>query len=106
MAGEGSDLDQEMQKFESRLPRPAARAAAWLRRPSSRWVRIPVAVLLVLGGFVGFLPILGFWMIPLGLVLVAQDLPFLRPPLARLLAWINRRWPAADEKSRATAPEA
>jgi hypothetical protein len=53
-----------------------------------------VAVLLTAGGVVGFLPILGFWMIPLGLILVAQDIPFLRPPLARLFAWIDRQWPA------------
>jgi hypothetical protein len=51
-------------------------------------------VLLIVGGIVGFLPLLGFWMIPLGLALIAQDIPFLRPPLARFLAWIDRKWPA------------
>jgi hypothetical protein len=96
MARRAPDLDDELQRFEKRLPRFAARAVGWLRQPSSRWIRIPVAVLLVLGGSVGFLPILGFWMIPLGLVLAAQDVPFMRPPLARLLAWIDRKWPARD----------
>ena len=64
---------------------------AWLRKPSSAWARWPAALLLIVGGFLSFLPILGLWMLPLGLVLIAEDLPFLRPPLARLIAWINRR---------------
>ena len=54
-----------------------------------------------LGGFVGFLPILGFWMAPLGLVLVAQDVPFLRPPMARMLAWIDGKWPARKDDAAA-----
>jgi hypothetical protein len=54
-------------------------------------VRIPLAILLVLGGFIGFLPILGFWMVPLGLALIAQDVPFLRGPLARFLGFVNRK---------------
>jgi hypothetical protein len=98
MSRNAPDLDTELEKFEKRLPRGMARSVAWLRKPSSRYVRIPAALLLIVGGFVGFLPVLGFWMIPLGLVLVAQDVPFLRPPMARLLAWINRKWTNADAK--------
>jgi len=37
------------------------------------------------------LPVLGFWMVPLGLALLAVDVPFLRGPLGRLLACINRK---------------
>ncbi len=36
-------------------------------------VRIAVALLLILGGIFSFLPVLGLWMLPLGLMLVAQD---------------------------------
>ena len=72
-------------------PRPA-KFVRWLRKPSSRLVRIPLALLLVLGGVFSFLPILGLWMLPLGLLLIAQDLPFLQKPLARLLGWIERKW--------------
>ena len=47
-----------------------------------RWVQIHVPIglrtvlglLLVVGGIFGFLPILGFWMIPLGIAVVAIDL--------------------------------
>jgi hypothetical protein len=37
------------------------------------------------------LPVLGFWMVPLGLALLAIDVPFLRGPFVRLLAFINRK---------------
>jgi hypothetical protein len=89
-----TDLDEQMKRFERRLPGRMASFIAWVRKPSSRWVRIPSATVLLAGGVVGFLPIAGFWMIPLGLVLIAQDVPPLRSPMARLLAWIDRRWPA------------
>ena len=39
--------------------------------PQGRWQRIALGVALVLGGIVGFLPILGFWMIPLGLFVLS-----------------------------------
>jgi hypothetical protein len=32
----------------------------------------------MVGGVFGFLPILGFWMLPLGVALIALDLPFTR----------------------------
>lgn len=65
---------------------------AWVRRPSSRWVRIPLGFLLILGGIFSFLPVLGIWMLPLGLLLVALDLPFLQEPLNRFMLWAQRKW--------------
>jgi len=38
------------------------------------------------GGLAGFLPILGFWMFPLGVALVIADFPPLRRRLER---WLN-----------------
>ncbi len=87
-----SDLDHQFERLEKKLPGRMGRFVRWLREPSSRWVRIPAAILLIAAGFVGFLPILGFWMIPLGLVLIAQDIPFVRKPIARLIAWLMTRW--------------
>ena len=43
----------------------------------------------MMAGVVGFLPILGFWMVPLGLAVLAQDVPVLRRPMAWLVAKIN-----------------
>lgn len=48
------------------------------RRVPPGW-RLVVGLLLILGGILGFLPVLGFWMIPLGAVVAALDVkPFLR----------------------------
>ena len=53
-----------------------------------RWVRIPLGILLVFGGILGALPVLGFWMIPLGLILLSVDFPWAKRALAHLkLAW-------------------
>jgi hypothetical protein len=49
-------------------------------------------LLLVVGGFFSFLPVLGLWMLPLGLLLVAQDVPALQKPMSRMLGWIERKW--------------
>ena len=53
-----------------------------------------MGIALILGGIVGFLPILGFWMVPLGFLVLAIDVPFVRPPLIKLLDWVELKWPA------------
>lgn len=61
-------------------------------RSGFRWgeQRIPwglrsvAGIILFIAGFFGFLPILGFWMAPLGLILIALDIP----PLKR---WLGRK---------------
>jgi hypothetical protein len=87
-----SELDRHFAWFERRLPPRAARFMSWLRKPSSRLVRIPLAILLIAGGFFSFLPILGLWMLPLGLLLFAQDVPMLQKPMVQMLGWIERKW--------------
>jgi hypothetical protein len=42
-------------------------------------LRLVLGLCLVVGGVFGFLPVLGFWMIPLGLAVVALDVkPLIR----------------------------
>ena len=86
------DLDHELDRLADGLPPRIASFIRWVRRPGAAWVRWPLALALIAGGLVGFLPILGLWMLPLGLVLIAQDVPILRRPLARMIRWINNRW--------------
>ena len=76
-----------------RLPGRMRAPTRWLRRPSSRWVRIPTGVLLVLGGLLSILPLLGLWMLPLGLFLLAEDMPPLRRTRNRILDRIHRDRP-------------
>ena len=85
-------LDRKIDQFADQLPNWAGRFLRWLRAPSGRWVRIPIAIVLVIAGFIGFLPVLGFWMIPLGLLLIAQDVPFLQRPFLRAIEWAERKW--------------
>ena len=87
-----AELDRHFAWFEGKLPPRPARFVGWLRKPSSRLVRIPAAMLLIAGGIFSFLPVLGLWMLPLGLLLFAQDIPPLQKPMARMLGWIERKW--------------
>jgi hypothetical protein len=97
-------LDRQFAWFEGKLSPRLGRFVGWLRKPSSRFVRIPLAILLILGGVFSILPVLGLWMLPLGLVLFAQDVPILQKPLARMLGWIERKWIERERKKRATTP--
>lgn len=76
------------------LPGWAGRGLQWLRKPSARWLRIPVGLLLVAAGLLGFLPVLGFWMLIPGLLLLSLDIPFLRLPMrvviVRARDWLRR----------------
>ena len=86
------ELDRHFAWFEGRLPPRPARFVGWLRKPSSRLARIPLAILLIAGGIFSFLPVLGLWMLPLGLLLFVQDVPILQRPMARMLGWVERKW--------------
>jgi hypothetical protein len=46
--------------------------------PGSRLGRLVTGTILIVFGVFGFLPVLGFWMIPLGLVFLSVDFPLLR----------------------------
>jgi len=85
-------LNRQLDRIERELPAAVRRTLRWLREPSSRWVRVPAGLLLALGGLFSILPLLGLWMLPLGLLLLAQDLPLLRRPMRQALLWIERRW--------------
>lgn len=86
-----ADLDRHLAQLQYRLSPRAARLVGWLRRPSSRLLRIPLAIALIVGGVFSFLPVLGLWMLPLGMILIAQDVAWLRRPVIRCLAWAERR---------------
>jgi hypothetical protein len=88
---EEARLNRQFDRIERAVPLSRG-FLGWIRRPSSRLVRIPLGLLLIFGGIFSFLPILGIWMLPLGLLLLALDLPFLQGPLNRLILWGERRW--------------
>jgi hypothetical protein len=85
------ELRAAFKRLESSLPDRLAAALRWLRHPASRWARLPAGLVLIFGGIFSFLPVLGIWMLPLGLMLIAADVPFLQRPMARFTMWIIDR---------------
>jgi hypothetical protein len=89
--GRPPDFDEELKRAQRRLP---VWVRSWIQsamRPGAVWLRVPLAIALIVGGVFGFMPVLGFWMLPLGMMLLAIDLPWLRGPFARILAFINQK---------------
>ena len=93
-----------LQRLIRRLPNKMQAIARWLRRPASRWARIPAGALLIIGGRLSFLPFFGLWTVPLGLALLADDVPPLRRARGRALDWLARRRPHWFHPARAREP--
>ncbi len=53
--------------------------------------RIIIGLLLLLGGALGALPILGFWMIPLGLLILSLDFRWARRGYLSVILWFRQR---------------
>nr|WP_047579801.1 hypothetical protein [Methylobacterium sp. ZNC0032] len=84
------ELRRAFKHIERELPPRLARSLRWLRHPDSRLIRIPAGIALIAGGIFSFLPVLGAWMLPLGLLLLAADIPILQRPMARFALWCLR----------------
>ncbi|WP_347313142.1 hypothetical protein [Defluviimonas sp. SAOS-178_SWC] len=67
-------------KLNGRLKRWLVR----VRRKVPPGLRSLLGLLLVAGGVLGFLPVLGFWMIPLGILVIALDV---KPLFRRIREW-------------------
>jgi purine-cytosine permease-like protein len=81
---------------------PAA-LSEWIRArranlPQSRFGRTLLGILFVFGGLFSFLPVLGIWMLPLGLVILSVDWPFVRRRRRQAEVSLTRWW-----KSRQSA---
>lgn len=110
MNKERTRLERLFLRVEARFPR-FAMILYVLRQPWAMVIRIPLGILLVVGGLLAFLPILGVWMLPLGLLLLAIDLPLLQRPMSGLILRGERQfknWRRArrDKKAGSTKPPA
>ena len=91
--GQMAGGDPRLDKLVHRLPPRVGGTVSYLLKPSSRWVRIPSGALLIVGGVLSFLPVLGIWMLPLGLALLAEDVRALRSSRGKVLDWVERKKP-------------
>ncbi|OUR77054.1 hypothetical protein A9Q83_12605 [Alphaproteobacteria bacterium 46_93_T64] len=62
-----------------------------IKIPENKLHRIILGWALVLGGILGFLPIVGFWMLPLGIMILAVDFAFARKLRRKTEVWWGRR---------------
>jgi len=85
-------LRRAFRELENEVPGKVARALRNLRHPKARWIRIPVGLLFIVGAFLSILPVFGVWMLPIGLLLIAYDVAFLREPVGRGTIWGVRKW--------------
>lgn len=90
MADEKARLERQFDAIARDMP-PARRIIDPLLRGRLSRFRLPIACGLILGSFLWILPVFGLWMLPLGLLLLAFDVPRLRPAVSRLLIRGRRR---------------
>ncbi len=69
-----------------------------------RLLRVPLAILLILGSFLAILPVFGVWMLPAGLMLLAVDIPLLRPRVSGALIRVRRWWSVRRHKGKVIKP--
>lgn len=86
------ELRAAFKRIEREAPEGFAATLRWLRHPASRWVRLPAGLVLMVGGIFSILPVLGLWMLPLGLLLISADVPPLRKPMARFAHGAVNLW--------------
>lgn len=64
------------------------------------FLRVPLGLTLIFGGLLAILPVFGLWMIPLGFLILAIDLPFLRPFVSATIIRLRRKWALLQRKRR------
>ena len=68
-----------------------------MKVPGTPRARRLLGVALIIGGILGFLPVLGFWMVPLGLIILSIDSARVRRWRRQMEvkhgAWLKKRYP-------------
>ncbi|MET0387036.1 MAG: hypothetical protein ABW321_13805 [Polyangiales bacterium] len=93
MAESGREvLDRAYRELEKEVPARVGRAIGWLRQPRMRWLRIIAGLTFLVAGCLWFLPVVGIELLPVGLLLLADDVPWLRKPIGHAILWLVGRW--------------
>ncbi len=62
-----------------------------IKIPDTKFKRFLLGWALIFGGIFGFLPVVGFWMLPLGIIILAEDYPLARRLKRRAKVWWGKR---------------
>src|SRR3712207_9152753 len=84
----------------TKMPHWLRSTVEWLRHPPRWWARVGAACFFIFGGILAILPAFGLWMLPLGLALLSDDLPWLKVPLEKTARWIEHTWHRRSEERR------
>ncbi|HEV7253354.1 MAG TPA: hypothetical protein VGN97_09665 [Mesorhizobium sp.] len=85
-------LDRAYGFLDRHAPEKLASAFRALRKPGLTWLRAPLGVFFVVCSFFWFLPVVGLEFLPLGLLLLAEDVPSLRNPVGRFVLWLELKY--------------
>jgi hypothetical protein len=97
------DFHEEMDRFQNHIPAWVGHNLNRLRGRRAIWVRALTGVALISAWCFLPLPIVGIWMLPVGLALLAHDVPTLRAPIARLLHFTNSKIEKMKTKNTSNA---
>ena len=85
-ASQGTDF---MPKTATEPERPRVGFGRFkVKLPRRKWQRVLMGVAFCIGALFWFLPVLGLWMLPLGIIVLAVDFPAAQ----RLSKWSVSRW--------------
>jgi hypothetical protein len=93
------DTERYICKKLDRLPPRLRRLIQKLRNARPIWLKLIAAALLIVGGLLWFLPLVGIWMLPLGLLILVDEFPVAKRLLVRVLVRIEG-WAARKKKVR------
>lgn len=74
-----------------------------LKHHPNQRLRKAAGMALAIGGLLGFLPVLGFWMLPLGLALLSVDWLWARRADRRLASWWGQKLRGLRLRTRSAA---
>ena len=79
-------MPNKRRRWQHRLVILVYRVVRWAQRRLPPGIRTGIGLLFIVGGIFGFLPILGFWMAPVGVAITVTDFP---PARRRMERWLN-----------------
>lgn len=86
-------LDKAYEAVARHAPERLLKFLQRLRAPEARWARLGTGLAFIVLGVLGpILPVAGLWMIPVGLLLIAEDIPPMQGPMVRHVLWLEAKW--------------